>query len=1049
MSTVKSLLPAALLTLAASGAHAQATVKETVQNVVTYPFSDPNPVARPEETIYPYFHFDGYSSKGTTQPWKVVTLENDYIEVTLLPDMGGKVWGAIDKTTGHEFIYKNPVMKFRNIAMRGPWTSGGIEFNFGLIGHVPSTVTPVDYATRQKADGSASCYVSSYDWATHTWWTVEVNVPKDKAYFTTNTTWHNASGTWQPYYQWMNAAYLAKDGAVFDYPGTAYIGHGGELHPFPIENGNDIATYNGNDSLPAVSYHIVGDYSGLYGVYYKREGFGSGHYADYADKLGKKIFLWGRGRAGDIWADLLTDRHGQYIELQAGRLFNQPISATVYTPYKHPRFTPLGTDTWTEYWFPVETIGDMLAANEHAALNVERRDGQLVISLSPLERLQTTLTVADGDRVMKTFDVTVEPLKTWQATLPLVGGLASKGTLKVTLGDRLLTYSELKDDNETDRPKVIPDGFDWSSAYGHYLLGDNALNQKYYAEAETELRAALQKDSLYQPALTSMGSLMVHLGRWADARTYLRKALALDTYDGRANYLWGQCNQALGRTTDAKDGYSIASRTEGLRSAAYTKLAEVFLAEGETGKALEFARRAVRVDDSNLSAATLLASIYIKRGETAEAQAIAKRVVDDQPLYHPMRYAAYRAGLMSRDDFMKAVRCELPAEVYIELADNQERAGLLEEALDLFSMAKDNPTALYRAAYIMHRQGKDDEALATVKKADALSPRLVLPHRATTLPALTWANAQTHSWKTVYYRALVLWANLQKAEATQLLDGIEDADFAPFYLLRAQTREGSARLADIQRAEQAERSWRTGDALLTYYLSAADYRAAIATGKRYVKWYPDNYILAQKYVKALNKSGRYDEAIHQLAGLTVLPSEGFTESHTIYRDAHLGKAIGLMKKGRNSQALQEIALAGQWPENLGVGKPLDKYNDTRLEDFLRARVAEAQGDKLAANALYHKVVAKPNPSTFTSYELLSALSLKALGQTAEADARVNQWTQKFADNQLAAWCAQLYRGQKLGNQFARRGTTEAEQKAAWEKQPIQDANFELIVKLLE
>ena len=99
------------------------------------------------------------------------------------------------------------VVKFRDIAMRGPWTSGGIEFNFGIIGHAPTSSTPIDYVTRQKPDGSVSCYVSSYELVTRTLWTVEVNLPKDKAYFTTTTTWHNSSSIDQPYYQWMNAGY--------------------------------------------------------------------------------------------------------------------------------------------------------------------------------------------------------------------------------------------------------------------------------------------------------------------------------------------------------------------------------------------------------------------------------------------------------------------------------------------------------------------------------------------------------------------------------------------------------------------------------------------------------------------------------------------------------------------------------------------------------------------------------------------------------------------------------------------------------------------------
>src|SRR5262249_39797050 len=126
------------LFLLPSGLLAQrATVTETSREFLTYPFSDPNPVPILTERgkkIYPYHAFDGYGPTAQKQAWKVVKLENDYIEVYILPEVGGKIWGAVEKSTGKEFIYKNEVMKFRNIALRGPWTSGGIEFNFGFIG---------------------------------------------------------------------------------------------------------------------------------------------------------------------------------------------------------------------------------------------------------------------------------------------------------------------------------------------------------------------------------------------------------------------------------------------------------------------------------------------------------------------------------------------------------------------------------------------------------------------------------------------------------------------------------------------------------------------------------------------------------------------------------------------------------------------------------------------------------------------------------------------------------------------------------------------------
>ncbi|MDR1221275.1 MAG: DUF5107 domain-containing protein, partial [Tannerella sp.] len=104
----------------------QAVVREEPVELTTYPYGDPDPVAHPESPFYPYFKFDGYAHEGQPRKWETVTLENDYIRLTVIPAIGGKIWGAVEKSTGREFIYFNHAVKFRNIAMRGPWTSGGI-----------------------------------------------------------------------------------------------------------------------------------------------------------------------------------------------------------------------------------------------------------------------------------------------------------------------------------------------------------------------------------------------------------------------------------------------------------------------------------------------------------------------------------------------------------------------------------------------------------------------------------------------------------------------------------------------------------------------------------------------------------------------------------------------------------------------------------------------------------------------------------------------------------------------------------------------------------
>ena len=205
-----------------------AVVREYNKTFTTYPFSDPNPIPDPSSKIYPYFRYDGFTDKAVQKEWKIVELENDFIKIMILPDIGGKIWSAVEKSTGRDFIYYNHVVKFRDIAMRGPWTSGGIEANYGIIGHTPACATPVDYTTITKQDGSVSCIIGVLDLLTRTPWRLEINLPKDKAYFTTTSFWYNASGTEQPYYTWMNTGIKVKGNLQYIYPGTTYLGHEGE-----------------------------------------------------------------------------------------------------------------------------------------------------------------------------------------------------------------------------------------------------------------------------------------------------------------------------------------------------------------------------------------------------------------------------------------------------------------------------------------------------------------------------------------------------------------------------------------------------------------------------------------------------------------------------------------------------------------------------------------------------------------------------------------------------------------------------------------------------
>ena len=162
-----------------------ATVREYRKVMRTYPYSDPNPIPVTGR-IYPYFRFDLYTDTAVDREWTIVELENAYLTVRVMPEIGGKIWTAIEKRSGRPFIYDNDVVKFRDIAMRGPWTSGGIEANYGIIGHTPNCATPVDYETSTGAFG-ARVVIDVLDLLTRTPWRLEITLPPDAAYFTTRS----------------------------------------------------------------------------------------------------------------------------------------------------------------------------------------------------------------------------------------------------------------------------------------------------------------------------------------------------------------------------------------------------------------------------------------------------------------------------------------------------------------------------------------------------------------------------------------------------------------------------------------------------------------------------------------------------------------------------------------------------------------------------------------------------------------------------------------------------------------------------------------------
>lgn len=426
-----------------------------------------------------------------------------------------------------------------------------------------------------------------------------------------------------------------------------------------------------------------------------------------------KIFLWGQSREGGIWEDLLTDQNGQYIELQSGRMFNQPASNSAYTPYKHHSFAPQMTDAWTEYWYPVKGIKGVSKASTIGALHVMREADGLKLAFSPLEKLSTDLKIYKDQQLVETLSLTANVMEPVTLT-SLKGKDIPEGHLKVVIGDNLLVYSDNPENFDLKRPMTLPEDFNWNSAFGLYTQGEQWLNQKVWDKAESYLKKSLKQDANFSPALVRLSSLYYREGRYQEMIPLLERALGLNTYDGEANYLYGLANRMLGNATEAKAAFAIATFSASVRTAAYEQLGEMYACDRNWTKAEQYAKKSLTYNAMNLHARQLLTMIYRKTGRTELAKEQISQVLDQLPLYHGLRFEeAWLSGNHTPEQlasFASQIRNELPAETYLELAEWYERTGCEEEAIALLTCAGNHPIALYQKAWLQNRQGAAQEA---------------------------------------------------------------------------------------------------------------------------------------------------------------------------------------------------------------------------------------------------------------------------------------------------------------------------------------------------
>ena len=972
----------------------ESKVTEYFETIKTYPFSDPNPFPlswnENVKKIYPYFRFDGFSYKGVPQKWKMVKMENDYIELYILPDMGGKLWGAIDKKTGKEFIYKNDVIKFRDVAQRGPWTSGGIEFNTGIIGHFPGGATPVDYKTFIDDGGTAHCVIGGVDLSSNVTWRVDISLAPDKSYFKTKTYWFNDSPFHQAYYYWSNAAVKAADDLHFYFPGDKWIDHDGSVHLWPVDKeGRDQSWYKNNRDNETSSYHVLGSIDNSFVSFYHDEHFGSGHWSPVWGTAGRKIWLWAQSDRGAIWEELLTDTHGQYVEVQAGRMFNQNIFECSHTPFKQTSFTPFNSDYWTERWFPVSDMNGVTHVSEMGTIFLNSDEKTTTLEFCPVVMICDTLTVKVGDKVIYHEKIEAEPDETIKKEY---AAFDENSTVEVMLGSNELYSSERN--YKLNRPVKV----EGDKLTDEYIHAEQLLYHRDYDEALSMFLdyAGKQPDNLN--ALSHIAEIYYYRGENKKALSYCLRVLEINAYHPWANFIYANINKEEKRFADASDGYRFAMRSPEFRSPAFELLAEISFLKNDIANSIELAQKALDYDNYNLNAYKLLLTAFRKSDDKAEAMKYIGRMLDVDPLNH---FALFEKYLLTKDEkdkeeFLKSFNNEMAREDYLNIAIFYTDMNLKDEAAEVLRYAPEQPVIMYWRAFI----NKDTDML---NDALAKDPLFSFPYRIKSLQAFDWAASVKPSWKTDYYRALILLNKGRKKEALVLMKKWDEKpDFSPFYYVRSYLEgQGSdLSLKDMEYALQIDpEQWRLYKEVSDIYNLRKEFQKSTEVVKKGYDRFRKNYVLGIAYAYSLNLQGEYEKSLKVLKGVNVLPFEGENRAQKIFFRDYLLLALDNFYKKNYRKVIQLIDASETYPSNFGSGSPT--YPDYRGQEYLRGKAYEMMGQKEKADEIYEGIVNfyNPNKEYFgeTAYaRLANILALMKTGRHETAQKLADEWAREDA-----------------------------------------------------
>ncbi len=953
------------------GEESQTRAWEGTITIPTYPWGpdDINPKFDTLENsiIYPYTMQDKLSTKKMDRTYKALFLENEYLKVTCLPELAGRIHSVFDKTTNQEMFHTNSVIKPGLIAMRGAWISGGIEWNTGPHGHTVTCVTPVDVLLQEHPDGSASLVIGNIEQIFRTRWTVRLTLHPGRAYLDEQIRIYNPQDGVHPYYFWNCTAFPNLPGTRFMYPMTLGTDHAGtSFFTWPVDNGKDLTWLKNYDRPSSVfAYNCVFDFFGAYDVDLDR---GIVQYANHNLLIGKKAWTWGQSGDGLVSQKALHEGNEQYIEVQSGPLLTQADYGLL-----HPREAV----AWREWWYPVHGLGDGFEyATRDVAFQTYRQDGGLEMRMiATREIANAELLLTQQEHGLLRESVTLSPSQAAVVKLPS----APEGAIEVRLvedGNPIAEYI-----TPLPIPKVTPPEPDWLSAKPEsqltaeekYLKGLLFDKQTGRAAAREWYNKALAADADLAPALKALAVLDYEAARYTDAAANLEKALVRDPDDGLAWYYLGAARFKLAQWEEARRCGYQAVRKLSTAAQGYDLVGRAEMRLGDPQAALRAFQQAALLNPEDALARDHVILAAFAAGQLEDARALAEKAAASDPLDLIPRAVLALKDEASMKQFVDQAQWfvgEYDFEImetcfaFTDLGMNTEASQILQGAyLDAVPEREQSPLPLYLAARLQAVQGDEKAAMKYLKEAAKKSSDYVFPSHSEMidtmgLDVLGYAieknpkDAKAHLYRGNLTGALgALDEAVMDWKKAAELDPALSVAFRNLGLVEwKKTGDLAGAEAYYHKAIKARPEDQTLYRDLSQILLQNQQRpqAIALIEKMPRKGLRGDLIeiLSQAYVD----EKEYGKAIDLLSSAYFSNWEGRTMSHHVFTRAHLERGKQEMESQKYREALEDFSAALTYPDFLGVGRPAEPVEAEAL--FWKGKALAALGRNEDARAAW-------------------------------------------------------------------------------------------------